>query len=129
MLSRRGCPRRITLNSKTHLTVLLGTPLARRARRIVAFGPTPHNRSISTSGPHERRENTMFQRRDFSHLIQAGGRGCSTALAASLLLVGVAMAQDSRSAASKPASPIPGDAGTPLNLVFTVPSGVQPPDA
>ena len=71
----------------------------------------------------------MFQRRDFSHLIQAGGRGCSTALAAWLLLVGVAVAQDSRSAASKPASPIPADTGTPLNLVFTVPSGVQPPDA
>lgn len=71
----------------------------------------------------------MFQRRDFSHPIQAGGRGLSTALAAWLLFVGVAAAQDSRSAASKPASPIPAATPTPLNLVFTLPSSVEQPDA
>jgi outer membrane protein TolC len=71
----------------------------------------------------------MFQRRDFSHLIQAGGRGCSTALAAWLLFGGVAAAQDSRSAASKPASPVPAATPTPLSLVFTIPSGVEQPDA
>jgi outer membrane protein len=68
----------------------------------------------------------MFQRRDFSHLIQAGGRGCSTALAAWLLVCGVAAAQDSRSAASKP---IPAATPPPLNLVFTLPSSVEQPDA
>ena len=71
----------------------------------------------------------MFQRGDFSHLIQAGGHGCSTALAAWLLFAGVAAAQDSRSAASKPVSPIPATTPTPLNLVFTLPSGVEQPDA
>ena len=71
----------------------------------------------------------MFQRRDFSHLIQAGGRGCSTALAAWLLFGGVAAAQDSRSAASNPVSPIPAATPTPLNLVFTLPSSVEQPDA
>jgi len=70
----------------------------------------------------------MFQRRDFSHLIHAGG-GCSTVLAAWLLSGGVAAAQDSRSTASKPVSPIPAATPAPLNLVFTLPSGVEQPNA
>jgi outer membrane protein len=71
----------------------------------------------------------MFQRRGFSHPIQAGGRGCSTALVAWLLFGGVAAAQDSRSAASKPVSPIPATTPTSLNIVFTLPSSVEPLDA
>jgi outer membrane protein len=71
----------------------------------------------------------MFQRRDFSHLIQAAGRACSAALAAWLLVGGVAAAQDSRSPASKVASPVPLTTPTPLNLVFTLPSAVEPTDA
>jgi outer membrane protein len=71
----------------------------------------------------------MFQRRDFAHPIQAGGRGCSIALVTWLLFGGVAAAQDSRSAASKPVSPIPAATPTPLNIVFTLPSSVQQPDA
>jgi outer membrane protein len=71
----------------------------------------------------------MLQRRDFSHPIQAGGRGCSTALVAWLLFGGVAAAQDSRSAASKPVPPIPTATPTPLNIVFSLPSSVERPDA
>jgi len=70
----------------------------------------------------------MFQRRDFSHLIPAGGRGCSTALAAWLLFSGVAAAQDSRSA-PKPTSPIPAVIPMPVNLVFTLPASVEQPAA
>jgi outer membrane protein len=71
----------------------------------------------------------MFQPRDFSHPLHAGGRGLSTALTAWLVFGGVAAAQDSRSAASKPAAPIPAATPTPLNLVFTLPSNVEQPDA
>jgi outer membrane protein TolC len=71
----------------------------------------------------------MFQRRDSSHAIHAGGRGCSTALVAWLLFGGVAAAQDSRSATSKPVPPIPAATPTPLSIVFTSPSSVEPPDA
>ena len=71
----------------------------------------------------------MFQRRDFSHPLQAVGRGLSTALTVWLVFGGVAAAQDSRSAASKPGSPIPAVTPTPLNLVFTLPSSVEQPGA
>jgi outer membrane protein len=71
----------------------------------------------------------MFQRRDFSHTIQAGGRVCSTALATWLLLGGVAAAQDSRSAAPQPVSPVPAATQAPLNIVFTLPSSVEQPGA
>jgi len=131
MLSARGWPRSITLNSNTELAVLPGTQLARRARRVVGFGQHLETRQpwISTNGPHARRENTMFQRRDFSHLIQAGGRGLTIALAAWLLFVGVATAQDAPSAASKPVSPIPAATPTSLNFVFALPSSVEQPAA
>jgi len=71
----------------------------------------------------------MLQRRDFSHPIQAGGRGCSTALVAWLLFGGVAAAQDSRAVASKPVSPIPAATPTPLNIVFALPSSIEQADA
>ena len=71
----------------------------------------------------------MFQRADLSHTIHAGGRGLFTALAAWLLFSGVAAAQDSRSAAAKPVSPIPGATPTPLNLVFMLPSSIEQPGA
>src|SRR4029077_1526551 len=45
------------------------------------------------------------------------------------LFGGVAAAQDSRSAAAKPVSPIPAATPIPLNLVFTLPSSVEQPAA
>src|SRR5262245_39580927 len=145
MLSGRGCPRAfsidaaangesaLTFPSCTRRTVLPGPWLAANGpacRRVRANRHLEtHRQSIPTSGSHERMENTMFQRYDFSHLIQAGGRACSTALVVCLLFGGVAVAQDSRSAASKPVSPIPPATPTPLNIVFTLPSSVERPDA
>src|SRR5262245_66410802 len=118
MLSGRGCPRAfsidaaangesaLTFPSCTRRTVLPGTWLAANGaacRRVRTNRHLEtHRQSIPANGSHERRENTMFQRRDFSHPIQAGRRACSTALVAWLLFGGVAVATDSRSAACEP---------------------------
>jgi outer membrane protein TolC len=71
----------------------------------------------------------MFQRCDFSQLFRTGWRQRSVALAAWLLVSGVAAAQDPPSTTSRPAPSIPAAIGTPLKLAFPLVPSVTQNDA